>query len=211
MFMRTCFLFCLLLILSCNSKLENIETKDEDGYLIKYSRKKTDYAKQGHYMKYYPSGILYEEANYVNDTLNGERKLYYKSGKLEVLETYDHGSFTSPYKRYFEDGQLKLDGFYENNKATGVWTSYYYNGKVKEVVTLVENDENGPFTEYYENGNLKAEGIYNGIDTDTGYPREHGLLKMYDESGELVKKMDCNMGRCKTIWTKDDGDLPPKN
>ncbi len=209
--MRLFFFLSLILIFSCNRKLEHVETKDEDGYLIKYSRTKADYAKQGLYTKYYPSGILYEEANYENDTLNGERKLYYENGKLEILETYDHGLFASPYKRFFESGQLQLEGFYENNKATGVWTRYYKNGKVKDAVTLVDNDENGPFTEYYENGNLKAEGIYKGTDTDTGYPREHGLLKMYNESGELIKKMDCNLGRCKTIWTKDDGDVPPKN
>jgi antitoxin component YwqK of YwqJK toxin-antitoxin module len=209
--MRIFLFLSLAFIFSCNSNLETIETKDEDGYLIKYSRKKDDYAKEGLFTKLYPSGTLYEEANYVNDTLHGERKLYYKNGKLEILETYDHGNFTSPYKRYYDDGQLQLDGFYEDNKATGVWTRYYKNGQIKDAVTLVDNDENGPFTEYYENGNLKAEGTYNGTDTDTGYPREHGLLKMYDESGELVKKMDCIMGRCKTIWTKEAGDVPPKN
>jgi len=202
---------CLLLIFSCKGNLETIETKDEDGYLTKYSRKKADYAKQGLYTKHYPSGTLYEEANYVNDTLHGERKLYYDNGTLEILETYDHGNFVSPYNRYFEDGQVQLEGFYENNKAVGVWTRYYKNGKIKDSVTLVDNDENGPFTEYYENGNIKAEGTYNGTDPDTGYPREHGLLKMYNESGELIKKMDCNLGRCKTIWTKDGGDGSPKN
>ena len=209
--MRLCFLFSLVFVFSCNSNLETIETKDEDGYVVKYSRKKVDYAKQGLYTKYYPSGALYEEANYENDTLHGERKIYFKSGKLEVLENYDRGIFTSPYKKYYKGGQLKLEGFYENNMAVGIWTRYYENGKVKDAVTLVENVENGPFTEYYENGNLKAEGTYKGMDVDTGYPREHGLLKMYDESGELVKKMDCDKGRCKTIWTKDEGDMPPKN
>jgi hypothetical protein len=209
--MRVFLFLSLAFIFSCSSNLETIETKDEDGYLIKYSRKKSDYAKQGLFTKLYPSGTLYEEANYVNDTLHGERKLYYENGKIEILETYDHGYFTSPYKRYYDDGQLQLDGFYKDNKATGIWTRYYKNGQIKDAVTLLDNDENGPFTEYYENGNLKAEGTYKGTDTDTGYPREHGLLKMYAESGELVKKMDCNMGRCKTIWTKDDGDVPPKN
>jgi len=209
--MRLCFLFSLVLIFSCNSKLETIETKDEYGYAIKYSRKKTDFAKQGLYTKYYPSGGLYEEANYVNDTLHGERKLYYENGNLEIVENYDHGLFTSTFNRYFENGDLQLEGFYENNKATGVWTRYYANGKIKDSVTLVDNDENGPFTEYYENGNLKAEGTFKGVDPDTGYPLEHGLLKMYDESGELEKKMECNLGRCTTIWKKEDGDVPPKN
>ncbi len=209
--MRSLFFFSLLLVFSCKSKLETIETKDEFGYLIKYSRAKSDYAKQGLYTKYYPSGNIYEEANYVNDTLHGERKLYYESGKLEILETYDHGQFSSPYKRFFENGQIQLNGFYENNKGTGIWTRYYQNGKVRDWVTLVDNNEYGPFQEFYENGNLKAEGEYNGTDTDTGYPREHGLLKMYDESGELVKQMNCNLGLCRTTWTKESGDPLPED
>ena len=49
--MRLSFLFALVFLFSCNSKLENIETTDEDGYLIKYSRKKIDYAKEGLYTK----------------------------------------------------------------------------------------------------------------------------------------------------------------
>lgn len=204
--MRFLLLFTFLLIVSCKSKLEMVETKDEDGYTIKYSRKKQDYAKQGKFSKYYPDGKLYEEANYENDTLHGERRIYYKNGKLELLETYDHGDFTSPYVKYYETGKPKLEGSYENNVASGIWKRYYENGQLMEEVSLKDNEENGPFREYYDNGNIKAEGTYKGMDIDTGYPREHGELKMYDESGELVKKMNCNMGRCMTVWTKEGGD-----
>lgn len=79
-----------------------------------------------------------------------------------------------------------------------IWVRYYETGQIKEEVTFRDNDENGPFTEYYANGNLKAEGFFKDGDN------EHGLLKLYDEEGVLVKTMDCKNGICKTIWKKED-------
>lgn len=206
------FLFLFLSVFfSCASKIETVETKDEFGNSIKYTRNKSDFSKEGLYTISYPNGNLYEEANYVRDTLHGERKLYFESGKLEVLETYNMGMFISPYKRFFENGKLQQEGNYENNIATGEWKKYYENGQLEELVNLKNNEENGPFQEYYENGNLKAEGSYNGFDEETSRPREHGLLKLYNEEGVLIKKMNCTNGICRTSWTLEDGDTKQDN
>jgi antitoxin component YwqK of YwqJK toxin-antitoxin module len=205
--MRYLAIFILLLVFSCARKVETIETKNEFGYTIKYSRNKTDFAKQGIYTAFYPPGKKYEEANYINDTLHGERKLYFESGELEVVENYDMGNFISPYKRFFENGKVQQEGSYENNIASGEWKKYYQNGQLEEMVMLKDNEENGPFQEYYENGNLKTEGTYKGFDEDLSRPREHGLLKLYNEEGTLIKKMNCTLGICRTIWTLEGGDV----
>ena len=80
---------------------------------------------------------------------------------------------------------------------TGKWKKYYESGALFEEVTFSDNKENGPFIEYYENGNLKAEGEY--LEGDN----EHGLLSLYNEKGELERKMECQKGICKTIWKAD--------
>ena len=209
--MRYFLLLSFLVLFACANDLETVKTKDDSGYTIQYTRKKTDYAKQGKYKSFYPSGKLYEEAEYHNDTLHGQRRLYFENGQVEVLETYQHGQFVSPYRKFYESGQLKLEGAYVANKAEGVWKRYYANGQIMEIVHLQNNEEYGPFQEFYENGQLKAEGTYEGVDEDTGNPRENGLLKMYDETGELVKKMDCKLGRCYTTWKKEEGDLKKDN
>ena len=51
--------------------------------------------------------------------------------------------------------------------------------------------------EYFRNGNLEAEGTYRNGDN------EHGLLKLYNEEGELIKTMNCEDGVCRTVWKKD--------
>lgn len=203
--MRYSVLLFMIVLFACNNTLETVETTDEHGYKIKYSRNKADFSKQGVYLALYPEGGKYEEANYINDTLHGERKIYYENGQLQILENYNMGKFISPYKQFFENGTLQLEGSFENNVATGVWKKYYQNGQLEEMVTLVDNEENGPFQEFYENGNKKAEGAYKGFDEGMSRPREHGLLLMYDETGGLTKKMNCELGVCRTIWTPESG------
>ncbi len=51
-----------------------------------------------------------------------------------------------------------------------------------------------PLSEYHPNGQLKAEGYYKNGD------KEEGLLKLYNETGKLVKTMNCNSGICRTVW-----------
>ena len=101
---------------------------------------------------------------------------------------------------YFESGQIKQEGVYKNGETIGEWKGYYENGQLKEIVTYSKNLENGPFKEYYKNGKLKTEGTYRDGDN------EDGLLKEYDETGTLIKKKECKMGVCNTIWSKEKED-----
>jgi len=190
----------ILALVSCKEKLERVENRNEEGTLIEvYTRRVSDYAKEGLYIRYDDEGRKIEEAHYTNDTLQGERILFYESEKPHYLETYEQGLHDGPYKAYYESGEVKLEGQYVQGVMSGKWRGFYQNGQLKEVVNFKNNNENGPFVEYYPNGNLKAEGQYKDGD------REHGLLKLYNEQGELKRKMECDQGRCHTIWKLEDG------
>ena len=188
---------CAFLLPACNNGLETVETQDEYGYQIKYTRRKTDYAKEGTYVKLDEKGRKYEEAKYQNDQLNGERRLYYENGQVQIIEPYAEGNFDGPYQTFYENGQAQLVGQYRANKAEGEWKKYYDSSELMEVVQMRDNLENGPFVEYYRNGNKKAEGTYLNGDN------EDGPLQLYDEAGELVKRMDCQRGICRTTWEKE--------
>lgn len=79
---------------------------------------------------------------------------------------------------------------------TGVWKTYYETGELKEEVSFVDNNENGPFKEYHKNGKTKYEGTYKDGD------HEEGEMKVYNEDGEIIKKLDCKKGICNTVWIK---------
>jgi len=201
-------IFPLLLIIifaACSGgNLETIELKEEDGTTVRFTRDKENFAKEGLLTKTRIDGSIIEEAEYTNDTLDGFRKLYYPNGKLQITETYQNGVFQGNYQSFYENGQLQLEGEYIKNSMEGTWKGYYDSGELKEEVFFKNNNENGPFVEYHKNGNAKTKGQY--LDGDN----EDGLLQMFNEEGELVKKMNCEKRICRTIWTKEDGDVIPE-
>ena len=185
-------------IISCASKLETIELRNEDGKVIeRFTQHKETKLKEGKLEIYDSDGKILETAHYKNGQLNGLRTVFYENGQAQVVEQYENGIFKGLFKTFYENGALKLEGEYTNGMMNGKWKGYYDSGELKEIVTFVDNEENGPFVEYFKNGKTKTEGNY--LDGDN----EHGELKMYNEAGDLVRKMDCNKGVCRTIWKSE--------
>ncbi len=186
----------LFVFVSCGTRMKSVSETNEYGYKTEYSLNPKTQMKEGVYKVYDKEGKLYEEATYSKDEINGNRTLFYPNGQKEIVETLVNGKYHGAFNSYYENGKLKAEGNYEDNIAIGQWKSYYESGQLKDIATFSNNEENGPFKEYHENGNLKTEGTYKDGD------QEHGELLLYDEEGQLEKKMDCNLGHCKTTWKK---------
>ncbi len=154
--------------------------------------------KEGQIKTHYEDGAIYEIGLFKNGVLDGYRKIHYPSGTIQVEETYVAGQFHGPYKKYYDNGQVKISGDYKDGTMEGVWVTYHDNGAIKDEVTMTANLENGPFKEYYPNGKTKAVGVYKNGEF------EHGPLQLFDESGTLIKKMECDEGICRTVWKKEE-------
>ncbi|MBK9015100.1 MAG: toxin-antitoxin system YwqK family antitoxin [Saprospiraceae bacterium] len=194
------FSFAILFFSAC-SNFETVETKDENGKLKeKFTINKKSKKKEGQYLSFYPNGQKLEESFYLNDSLQGEQKMYYENGQLESLTNHANGMFVGKYQKFDENGRLTNEGQFVNNEMSGVWKRWYDTGELQEEVTFAGNLENGPFKEYHKNGKLKTEGVY--LDGDN----ENGELKIYDENGELTQKMYCEYGICAETWSKEKGE-----
>ena len=196
----------LLAILFCyachNSNLVTI--KDDAGKIAEKYAVNEAGTKHGPYESYI-NGVLVEKSNYQNDKLHGSRILYHTNGAVEIEENYDNDVIVGSYKTYFHTGVLAQEAMYTNGVMQGILKSYYEDGSLKEEVTMVNNEENGPFKEYHENGKIAWEGQFLNGDN------EFGLLKNYDESGVLIKKMMCDsLAICTTIWTLEKGNVTTK-
>ncbi|MEM8525578.1 MAG: toxin-antitoxin system YwqK family antitoxin [Bacteroidota bacterium] len=192
-------IFTLSLAANCGG-LELVVEKNEEGVIIEeYTVKPKSQEREGLYKSFDSNGRLIEEATYLNGKLNGERRVYYESGEVESIETYEADTYQGRFLSFYENGKVQLQGDYVNNNMEGEWKGYYKNGRLKEVVQFERNNENGPFIEYHDNGNLKAKGNYLNGDN------EHGALELYDESGSLERKMECENGHCRTTWTVEKG------
>ncbi|MDH3648762.1 MAG: hypothetical protein OEQ53_03720 [Saprospiraceae bacterium] len=185
----------LLLTLGCSS-LEVKEYISEDGILEQYQVERESGQRHGWY-KRYQQNTLREECNYQYDQLDGQRVLYDGTGSKVVVEHYVNGIYEGAYQSYYPTGELKLEGLYVRGSMEGEWNKYYFSGQLMEIVEMHDNEENGAFVEYYENGSIKAEGSY--LEGDN----EHGELKLYDESGELERTMQCDRGICHTTWKRE--------
>ena len=78
-------------------------------------------------------------------------------------------------------------------KAVATTTVGNTNGKV-------ESDNKRALPRNWQRVKTKAAGNYLAGDN------EHGELKLFDENGELIKKMNCNNGLCQTSWTKEENE-----
>lgn len=194
-----------MMLFSCKGKYELIEKRNDDGTLSEsFNINKETGLIEGIHYKYFPSGKVEQMSDYKNNKLEGNRILFYENGDTMILETYKNAIYEGTYRSYFEGNILESNGQYVDGKMDGEWQFYYKNKQLKEVVQFEGNEENGPFIEYHDNGNIKAKGTYKTTEANIDGNREHGLLEMYDKEGKIFKKMDCELGTCKTTWQREE-------
>lgn len=189
--------------ISC-SDLSTIKDYNEDGSIYRTYQVDKDSLIQGKYIVYYEGdkNQVFEEANYIDGKLNGERALYYENGVAEIKEFYADDVLIDTVMVYYPSGQIKRKSSYDAGVLSGKVLSYYETGTLKEEATFVNNMENGPFTEYHPNGQPKWKGSFLNGDS------EFGELLAYNEEGTLIRKMMCDSNAvCSTFWTLEKGDL----
>ena len=81
---------------------------------------------------YYRSGLLAEVQHYKNGKLDGVSTMYAEKEGVVLNEyTYLNGELHGPSKAYDAEGQLAVEGSYRHNKKHGIW-KFYENGQLKE-------------------------------------------------------------------------------
>ena len=78
---------------------------------------------------FYTNGILGEEVAYKNNLKHGTSKKYNKEGKLIEESVFVNGVMQGPYKVYDEFGNVVVVGKFKNDKKNGIW-KYYEKGKL---------------------------------------------------------------------------------
>lgn len=93
---------------------------------------------------FYIDGKLAEEVFYKNNLKEGISKKYSKNGKLVEESTFVNGLMQGNYKVYDETGALVINGQFKNDKKKGLW-KYFEKGKlVKEINTDTINGYKKP-------------------------------------------------------------------
>lgn len=77
---------------------------------------------------FFPDGSLAEEVMYKNGLKNGTSKKYNDKGALVEDTFYVNDELHGKYKVYDEKGLLAIDGQFKKDKKNGLW-NYYFEGK----------------------------------------------------------------------------------
>lgn len=180
-----------LFVVVAFAQLQTKKTYHWGGELYEiYTVKANTGTKQGNYKAYSESGELVNDANYVNNVLNGP---YMETdGRVKRVTNYKNGEYNGSYNLYRMDGHTgkwmtEESGKYKdgeeiemtlyNNELYGVWCKQSYKKAIAPDYKYYY------YVTYYQNGNKKTEyERYNGY--------KYGICKTYYESGKIKSEGD---------------------
>jgi antitoxin component YwqK of YwqJK toxin-antitoxin module len=104
-------------------------TKDNSCYTIFYNQKGNKVSEgklvnklhEGEWKYYHEnSPLVMTSENYINDKLNGLRKVYYPSGKIAEEANFKNGKKEGSYKKYTETGVILEETLFKNGEFDGL-------------------------------------------------------------------------------------------
>jgi len=83
----------------------------------------------GQVRRYYPSGRISEEIEWVNNVKEGKWKQYYTNGEPRLSSHYKDDLLNGSYEVYFGNGNIKIRGEHLEGKINGTWSYFDETGK----------------------------------------------------------------------------------
>lgn len=80
------------------------------------------------------TGVLLEETNYLDNSMNGEHKTYYTDGTVSLVENYIAGKRNGKCTAYYPKQTVSSTGDYLNGFRIGSWDYYDLNGKIRSTM-----------------------------------------------------------------------------
>lgn len=101
---------------------------------------------------------------YMNDLLNGEKRVYFTQNRLSKLMFYKDGQLNGPYVTYNLAGEKISELNYKMGKKDGVLSYYFDDGTLLRTENWNNGVKNGEFKTLYYNGTLqKLENFKKGV------------------------------------------------
>ncbi|MDA1266115.1 MAG: hypothetical protein O2816_13625 [Planctomycetota bacterium] len=105
-------------------------------------------SRTGHWTVHWKGEVLIEEADYVDNLLEGLKYEYTSTGQVILQETWEAGVKTGPSKAFYHDGTPQSEGNYQDGLRQGQWKYYTQTGELNGWSGVYENDEKvGPLPE----------------------------------------------------------------
>ncbi len=136
-------------------------SSSDDGYMANQKVEEGEYIdnkRSGLWKKFYPSGGIQSEINYVENHPYGSYITYYPNNRVEEAGYWTANKNTGDFKRFYENGQLAQEfNFNSHGKRDGLQKYYYPDGTLQCAVEIDNGVAHGSYKVYYPNGELLEE------------------------------------------------------
>jgi len=145
--------------------------------------------------RYYPSGELKEQAEYVDNELQGlVREWYISNGQLESETQYDNGERHGLHTVWYYNGNIKSKSTYVHDEQHGIQITYYYNEQciISSEIHYERDERSGLAIWWFNNEQHSIQSTGSYVDS-----KRHGLWKWwYDNPNHTLKfTREYNNGR----------------
>lgn len=174
---------------------------------------KTGLTQKGEKIFYKNGKVKFEIKNQVIENDSGAWLIYYDSlGQVKEEGVVKRGKYFGAVRWYFPDGKIRVKGAYKNIIPYGNWLEYYSNGNLLASYQYKNGLKEGEEVYYhssrkiwtkrtYEKGKLHNVQLVkdkNGVTLNVGtFKNGNGILNVYNEDGELIKKVSYLNGKRK--------------
>jgi antitoxin component YwqK of YwqJK toxin-antitoxin module len=107
--------------------------------------------KHGISRKFYPSGEVYEEAEWVEGKLEGKYQVFFKDGKPYMQCKLSNNKRNGLFLLFYENGRMEMEAYYQDNLRQGEWKFYDISGGFR-------------YSLKYDNGKLLNPEVRDSID-----------------------------------------------
>jgi len=152
--------------------------------------------KQGYWVVFFEgTDKILEEGAYQNDKRTGVWKQHLENGTISSEITYIDDEPNGYAKIYYPNGGIAEEGNWKNDTWIGNYIAYYKNGNINYKWNFSEEGKRIGKQEYFhENGQKMISGNWeNG--------QESGIIKRFNDKGELIEKKTFEDGKCKPELT----------
>lgn len=130
---------------------------------------------------YWKNGELEGYANIINGVQNGESVFYYENGNVKEKSYLKNGLFHGPMTQYFKNGKIESVRKYWNEKLIDTCKTYYENGQLKLLqffnLDTITMNSSGFEIKYYPNSKIKYDATFDGNKSNLTIYYENGNLK----------------------------------
>lgn len=184
------YLSCVLILGACMKNDPVLENRMDNGIVKVYdSANREFFTGYVEMSELNTQGVRFvaEKKNVVDGVNEGERTLYYPSGKIKLKEEYKNGLLNGKQIEYHDNGSVISERTYVDNVLNGPMMSNNFNGS--KTVGEMRNGKHISKTIYFENGRTAVVENYD----DDG--NKHGISTYYTLTGGILARLPYEHGQ----------------